>query len=131
MRTITEHQVNDANGQLTITVEDAPGSGGAQHRYVISGFDSTTNPSKFTVDEPAAEVVLLFQNGPIRESGVNGITHEALLAVVADRLRSFQSGPFACTENARALAHIEQAQRELQSRTLQRMQRGVEGTHQV
>lgn len=131
MRTITEHQVNEANGQLKITVEDTPGSGGAQHRYVVSGFDSTTNPSKFTVDEPADQVVLLFQHGPIGEAGVNGITHEALLAIVADRLRSFQGGPYACTENARALAHIKQAQRELQSRTLQRMQRGVEGTHQL
>ena len=35
-----------------------------------------------------------FQNGPIAEAGVNGLTHEALLAVLEDRLVGFQSGPY-------------------------------------
>lgn len=30
-RELTEHRVNPANDKLTITVEDAPGAGGAQH----------------------------------------------------------------------------------------------------
>lgn len=73
----------------------------------------------------------LFQNGPIPESGVNGVTHEVLLAIVADRLRSFQKGPYACKANACALTHIEEAQHWLQQRTIERMRRGVEGTHTV
>jgi hypothetical protein len=72
-------------------------------------------------------VVLSFQNGPINEVGVNGITQEVLLAVVADRLRSFQAGPFACRENALALTKVEEAMHWLQKRTMDRMRRGVEG----
>jgi hypothetical protein len=74
-----------------------------------------------------------FQNGPISEdgNGVNGITHEVLLSILADRLRGFQSGPYACKENACALTHIEEAMMWLQRRTLKRMQRGVEGTHVI
>lgn len=64
-----------------------------------------------------------------RGAGVNGLTHEALLAIVADRLRSFQAGPYSCKANACALTKIEEAQHWLQQRTLERMRRGVEGTH--
>jgi hypothetical protein len=58
---------------------------------------------------------------------LEGVTQEALLAIVMDRLQSFQRGPFACRENALALTKIEEAQHWLFSRTLARMQRGVEG----
>lgn len=126
MRTINDHQVNPANDTLTITVTDEPGAGGANHRYAVQGFDPTTNAS---FDGEAPVTVILFQNGPINEVGVNGLTQEVLLAIVADRLRSFQSGPFACKANACALTHIEEAQHWLQQRTLERMRRGVEGTH--
>lgn len=54
-----------------------------------------------------------------------------MLAIVADRLRSFQNGPYACRENAIALTKVEEAQQWLRSRTLARMRRGVEGTHTV
>jgi hypothetical protein len=54
-----------------------------------------------------------------------------LLAIVADRLRSFQKGQYACKANACALTHIEEAQHWLQQRTIERMRRGVEGTHAV
>ena len=118
IRELTDHRVNPANDVLKIEVMDEPGSGGASHVYRIAAdtFD---------------DVVFGFQNGPIAEAGVNGITHEALLAIVADRLRSFQSGPYSCRENALALTKIEEAQHWLQSRTRARMARGVEGTHTV
>ncbi len=126
-RKLTEHIVNPTNDKLEIHVTDNPGSGGASHRYEIHGFDSSSNPSG-----PAPEgsrIVVLFQNGPIKEAGVNGITQEVLLAIVADRLRSFQAGQYASRENALALTYIEQAQMWLQKRTRDRMARGVEGTH--
>ncbi|ODT86711.1 MAG: hypothetical protein ABS78_15575 [Phenylobacterium sp. SCN 70-31] len=72
---------------------------------------------------------MLFQNGPIGEVGVNGLTHEALLAILVDRLRAFQAGPFSCRENALALTKLEEAQQWLGARTRARMVRGVEGTH--
>ena len=118
MRTLDEHKVNPANDTLTVTVIDDPGQGGAHHAYDIEG-------------GMAVPTHIRFQNGPIAAdgNGVNGLTHEVLLSIVADRLRSFQKGPYACKANARALAHIEEALHWLQQRTLERMRRGVEGTH--
>lgn len=120
MRTIDDHKVNPANDTLTVTVIDEPGAGGANHAYDIEG-------------GAAVPTHIRFQNGPINAdgNGVNGVTHEVLLAIVADRLRSFQKGPYSCKANACALTHIEEAQHWLQQRTIERMRRGVEGTHTV
>lgn len=134
MRVVTDHRVNPANDKLVIEVMDEPGDGGACHHYRVTGFNTATNASDpFTArhGQPAEHATVLFQNGPINEAGVNGITHEVLLAIVADRLRSFQAGPYACRENALALTKIEEAQHWLHHRTLARMSRGVEGTHAV
>lgn len=134
MKLITDHIINPANDKLKITVHDQPGAGGAEHLYMIEGFDTTTNPSCPFVSRhgsPSRHSTVLFQNGPIDQVGVNGVTHEALLAIVADRLRSFQAGPYACKENACALTKIEEAMHWLQQRTIARMRRGVEGTHAV
>ena len=133
MREINEHKVNPANDTLKITAADEPGAGGANHLYMIENYDSGSNPScPFTAryGKPSDHSTVLFQNGPIAEVGVNGVTHEALLAIVADRLRSFQKGPFSCKANACALTHIEEAMHWLQQRTVERMRRGVEGTSQ-
>lgn len=124
MRQITDHKVNPSNDLLKITVADAPGAGGAHHAYIVSGFSPKNAYGQHSMD-------IMFQNGPIPENGTNGLTHEVLLAIVADRLRSFQAGAFACKANACALTHIEEAQHWLQQRTLERMRRGVEGTHTV
>lgn len=130
MRQLTDHKVNPANDTLSIRVIDEPGSGGANHAYMIEGFDNTTNPSDVDDLDPS-QCFILFQNGPINEVGVNGVTHEALLAILCDRMRGFQSGPYASSDNAEALSHMEAAQAALQRRTLARMVRGVEGTHTV
>lgn len=114
MRQVTEHRINPANDLLEITVLDEPGAGGANHEYMIE------TPKGLTCR-------ISFQNGPIAEKGVNGVTQEALLAVVIDRLRAFQAGPFSCRENALALTKIEEAQHWLLHRTRNRMARGVEG----
>lgn len=130
MREITTHKVNPANDLLKITVTDEPGAGGANHAYEIVGYDATTNPSFDGIDDLEGEgITIVFQNGPIAERGVNGITQEVLLAIIIDRLQSFQKGPFACRENALALTKLEEAKLWLFSRTLDRMSRGVEGTN--
>lgn len=131
MRTLTDHKVNAANDTLDITVADAPGSGGAHHRYVISGYDDAGNPSRGDACPSGPHLDVLFQNGPIGEAGVNGVTHEALLAILIDRLRCFQAGPFSCRENALALTKLEEARHWLNSRTKARVARGVEGTHKA
>lgn len=135
MRQITDHIINPANDKLAITVTDQPGSGGANHAYIISGFDVATNPGRemyeADVGDGTDSLGLLFQNGPIAEAGVNGITHEALLAILIDRLRGFQNGPYKSKSNACALTHLEEALMWLNQRTIERMRRGVEGTHRV
>lgn len=133
MRELKGHRVNPANDKLTIKVMDEPGAGGAHHLYMIEGFNSTSNPSDPFVERygvGALHSTVLFQNGPIAEVGVNGVTHEALLEILIDRLVSFQEGPYACPENGEALLSLEMAQRALLSRTKNRMARGVEGTHE-
>lgn len=134
MRELTSHKVNGCNDALKIEVLDEPGSGGANQLYQISGMDTGTNKScPFTAryGQPADHATVLFQNGPIPEVGTNGVTHEALLAIVIDRLESFQAGPYQCEENAAALSHLQAAQAALKSRTEKRLARGVEGTHAV
>ena len=120
MRTLNDHKVNPSSDTLTVAVMDEPGYDGANRAYDIVG-------------GKAAPTHLRFQNGPISPdgNGVNGITHEALIAVLCDRLRGLQSGPYACKANACALTHLEEAQHWLQQRTIERMRRGVERTHTV
>lgn len=115
MRELTGHKVNPANDVITVTATDGPGPGGASHNYHMNW--------------GSGAVTLQFQNGPINEAGVNGITHEALLAILIDRLEGFQAGKFANDYNAAALAHLQSAQGVLHDRTRERMSRGVEGTH--
>lgn len=132
MRQLTSHQVNGANEALKIEVLDEPGSGGASHHYRISGFNTESNPSDPFVHRhgsPAQYATVLFQNGPIGEVGVNGITHEALLAILIDRLEAFQRGPFANEYNQGALTSLVTAKEFLHARTRHRQARGVEGTH--
>lgn len=117
MRLLTEHIVNPVNDRIRIQVLDEPGSGGAYHCYLLS-FDRPEGEQHYPID---------FQNGPIAEVGVNGITQEALLAVIIDRLECFQRGPFASAANDRALDHCRFALNALHERTLERMARGVEG----
>jgi hypothetical protein len=114
-RQLTAHQSNPANAEIQINVIDKPGAGGANHHYeiVLPNGDVT---------------VIKFQNGPIAEAGVNGVTQEALLAIVADRLESFQAGPFKCPQNTTALQYVMRAMFWLHDRTKRRQARGVEGT---
>lgn len=127
LRKLDGHKVSGCNEALELGVLDEPGCGGANHKYVIyvpnDEFNEELNASLC--------VHLNFQDGPVKESGVNGITHEALLAVLIDRLEGFQRGPFACVENQNALIHLNMAADNLKTRTLARVARGVEGTNEV
>lgn len=129
MRRLEDHVVTgDTSRQLEVLVLDEPGAGGANHDYAIKGYGQ--HPDGFTENGFPTSFVdckISFQNGPIREVGVNGLTQEVLLAVLIDRLRSFQAGPFACTANAVALGHLKSALYCLQERTRDRIARGVEG----
>lgn len=77
--------------------------------------------------EPLADIH--FQEGPIKECGVNGVCNEDLIAMVICRLEHFQKSEFACRENALAITKLEEALLWLRKRTMGRESRGVEGTH--
>lgn len=126
MRKLTSHKVNGLNEDLEIYVCDEPGQGNACHVYQVS---YCNNPG---TDAGGASPMcrVQFQNGPVKEFGINGITNESLLAIVEDRLCGFQSGPFACRENAVALTKLQECMMWLQKRTRDRVARGVEGTNQ-
>ena len=118
IETINTHQLphsEDGNNGIHILVADEKGAGGANHEYKILLLDKieTTNIS--------------FQNGTVLENGTNGITMEALLAICAHRLEGFQSGNFPSVSNQVALDYINAAIASLQSRTMERINRGVKG----
>ncbi|MFN9112722.1 MAG: hypothetical protein ACK5XN_21870 [Bacteroidota bacterium] len=116
-RKLTSHRVNGLNEELEVRALDDPGNGGACHEYEI-----------IVCGGMGAVFRVRFQNGPILEAGINGISNEALLAIVEDRLIGFQSGQFACRENAVALTKLQEAMMWLQKRTRDRIARGAEGT---
>lgn len=118
MRHLTQHKVNGLNQQLGIVVVDAPSyEASANHEYEVHFPDG----KKVNID---------FQKGPIKIHGVNGVTNEALLAILIDRMRGFQASILACEENSKALHAMEEALMWLNKRTRDRIERGVEGTNQ-
>lgn len=137
---ITLHEINGCNRSLHVQALDGRGPGGASHLYEIAVLSPAVevwvdagDHSKGTCLERGSilSVLLPFQKGPVNEVGVgcNGITHESVLAILLHRLDGFQSGPYACPENAKAREHLWQALDWLNQRTLARESRGVEGTH--
>jgi hypothetical protein len=69
-----------------------------------------------------------FQDGPIKENGVNGARIEDFIGIMIDRLNQFQNSEFRCRENACAITKLEEALMWLNKRTQDRKLRGVEGT---
>lgn len=127
MRKITDHRLNGLNEKIDVLAMDAPSDGGASHLYEL----------RVQTAEGVKTQHLSFQKGPIGgPADVNGISNEALMAIVIDRMRGFQgilatktgvAGGFACKENACALTHFEEGLMWLQKRTMDRVTRGVEG----
>lgn len=126
MRTLTSHKVNGLNEAIEVFAYDERGVGNANHLYILEWI---TPHEVEGISKVTNSITVKFQEGPIGEMGVNGISNEALLAIVEDRLLGFQSSQFSCRENALALTHLQEAMMWLQKRTRDRMERGVEGTN--
>ncbi len=128
VRTIHEHE--DGHGlteSLTITA-DGPGPGGASHQYVVTRELVMTDRTKIVL--PVARIQ--FQSGPRDVPGsIPGIVESVLLAIVVDRMRSFQSGEYACRENALVMTHTQEALHWLRHRADDRARREVLGTAKV
>lgn len=71
---------------------------------------------------------LMFQLGPVGTAGVNGLTNEALIAVLVHRLHVLNAR-FPCRENALAITKLQEAHHWLEARTRDRLARQVEGTN--
>ena len=72
-----------------------------------------------------------FQEGPIKENGINGVNNEDLILMVLTRLNSFQESNFKCRENEIAISKLEEALMWLRKRTMDRELRNVEGTSKI
>jgi len=112
--------VGDQNPNVTVQAMDDAGKYGASHNYHINVRGTEPGSS-------GSITAIHFQKGPVKEVGINGITGEALVAIVVDRLRGFQTGRFPCRENAIALQYLETALMWMNKRTAERIQKGVEG----
>lgn len=118
----TVRQVSVGTQKYTqVVCLDLPGAGGACHEYQILDVKGPGEPN--TVFSKIS-----FQNGPIKEAGVNGCHQEDLIAIAIDRLEHFQKGEYACRENALALTKLEEAMHWLRHRTNKRVAAGTEGT---
>ena len=104
MLEITKHKVNGLNEKIAIHAVGEPGPGGAYSDYKITIGGLETN--------------IHFQEGI---DFFNGLSNEALLAVVEHRLNCFQEGPFACMENMVAAIKVREALELLHKRTLDRV----------
>jgi len=75
-------------------------------------------------------VTIRFQKGAM-DLGRNGCTTVEMLDALIDHLRGFQSGKFACRENALALTKLEEARLWIEHRRAQREAQGVKGRDAV
>ena len=108
----------DSNGVQTYASSNIDGVDTDGHLYEIC----------FRTSQKTGKTIQLeFQRGPAKIDGVNGITNEALLAILAHRIRALNTGPFSCRENSLALTKIEEATHWLEARTKDRVARSVEG----
>lgn len=118
MREITlHHDGHGLNETLRIWADDADGSG-ASHEYTVNAYGDI-------------RASIQFQQGPRNvEGSVPGVTEAVLLAILIDRLRGFQLGPYSCRENAIILTKLEECLHWTKARVDDRAKRGVLGTNQ-
>lgn len=106
------------NKYTEVWYDDSKTTNNAPNNFIVSG-----------ADESMLLGDIHFQEGPIKEAGVNGVMNEDLIAMVICRLDHFQQSEFACYENDLAITKLEEALLWLRKRTMGREARGVEGTH--
>ena len=105
-REITGHETPDSEFTVQVFAIDEPHENGASHQYRIAR------------DDGASVQLVHFHEGEFdwRSNDVNGATDEAILAILADRMRGFQTGPKACKGYATALRKIEESMEALRKK---------------
>lgn len=137
LKGVTEHVKNELGGvdvdsevvESTVIYKDACGVSVAHME------DKTTPPGHVYImlnvaSDDGVLGILNFQNGPVKEVGINGITSEGVLAALIHRTRILNEN-FPCKENELALDALQLAVKAFEARTKERVSRGVEGTNQV
>ena len=120
MRQVKYQDIGLFTDKISITANE-PQAGGASTEYIID------LSKKGDFGEIIHELTTFkFQTGNPLEQ-VNGITNEALLSILIDRMQGFQSGPFSTREGAIVITKLEEALLWMFKRTMDRMDRGVEG----
>lgn len=69
-------------------------------------------PSYFQVRDKKTNCVVgevYFQEGPVAETGLNGISNEDALIMVLERLEAFQKTDKACVENVTVMTYLKHA----------------------
>lgn len=124
---VLEHDLLTQN--YTMVIHEQPFKFNAPHHFkVIVAHPDTDGDHK---GQNRVVGIVDFQEGPIKENGVNGVANEDLLGMVLCRLENFQKSEYKCRENACAITKIEEALMWLRKRTNSRVKRGVEGTSKV
>jgi hypothetical protein len=95
---------------------------GCVHQYFV--YPST--PKKQGIGDEFVKIH--FQEGPVKEQGINGASESDLIAILIDRFESFQNGSHACSENQHTLTYLHGALGRLRDRTARREKAGTEGT---
>lgn len=104
----------DHNGVYVNAISSlADGTDVNGHQYQIGGI-------------PNGGVYLKFQHGGVVDNGVNGLTNEALLAILIHRMNVLNKR-FWSRENERVISNLEDSLAFLEVRTARRIVRGVEG----
>lgn len=111
---LTIHKGNSLNDRLKVFSVGHPGAGGAPTHYAIY-LVREDGPGEVDGTSVSFSTSLRFQVGDPKVE-VNGISNESILAILIDRLRGFQSGPYPCEENSVALQHLQEAMNALQAR---------------
>lgn len=99
----------------------------------IHFFDKDDNPAGGT--SYGTGFAISWQNGPLGRGEAredpNGAFVEDIIAAAIGRLEFYQRTKFNCEFNKEAIAHLNRALRELEDRTTDREDQGIEGTHAI
>ncbi len=108
------HDGHGLNESIIIGTDDEDGSGASHHYEMSIGATVVAN--------------IQFQQGPrLDPASTPGVTEAAILAVLIDRLRGFQAGPYSCRQNAIIITKLEECLMWTRARADERARRGVLG----
>jgi len=97
----------------------------SNHKYFLI---PTENPDEKIDNYSDLSQVIKFQEGPINEVGINGITEASLISVLIDRFEYFQKNTkLPCDENETILDNLYHSLFMINKRTEDRIQKNIEG----